>query len=142
MDKNTVITIVYTLASALLGGWIGATLQSRLQRKLHIADLLWDVRMKLHEAEQEMWEAKDYIYFEAPINWLRVAASDPRVSIDQEKIERYAKLLEKGYRDRTSSEELTDDEAGIDVIIAENIETIRKEIDALVLERLKQLKLR
>lgn len=133
----TMLTIIATIVSGVLGGWIGATLRSRTQCKLRNEELFWQFRLKLHEAEQQMWQAKFYAEFQAPINWLRVATSDPRINIDNAKIQGYEKSLKVGWRELKEKEEYTD-EPGISTKTLKKIEKIRQEIDDTIIERLKR----
>lgn len=140
MDKSLIITILGTIVGALLGGWIGAFIQSSSQRKLHKADLLWSFRLKIYEAEQEMWQAEHYQQFIAPINWLQVATSDPRIKIDSSYVEEYEKALRKGFEYRKAQEEYTE-EAGILSKLLKTVKEARLRLDSLVMIRLEKLKI-
>lgn len=131
--------IASSLISALAGGWIGAYLQSRNNHKISKLELLWQFRLKLFEAEQIMWDATDYnTQLQAPLNWLRVAATDPRINIPLTMVESYVEAINSGYRNRTDREE-EEGMSGIYTFILEEVRDERLKIDELILGKMKKV---
>lgn len=131
--------ILSTIIAGLLGGWIGAFLQTRNQYKMNKVELMWQFRLKIYEAEQAMWEqTKLYKLFEAPIKWLFVAASDPRIQIEIIEVEKYAEALKKGRANYLDSIEYAScpSNRGIETEILKQVEKQGKKLDTLILSKI------
>jgi LytS/YehU family sensor histidine kinase len=130
------LTVLSTVISGFLGGWIGAYLQAKNETKKNTIELLWQYRLKLHEARQMMWIAERYYAFEGSINWLRVGSSDPRINIQSDIIESFAKLLIKGRQDLQESMEQDPVHHGISKDLLSDIDKIQQKIDEIILIKL------
>lgn len=129
-------TALATLASGLLGGWIGAVLQAWYQRRLHRAELFWEIRTKLIEIEQSVW-SENWVQFQAYCKWLEVASSDPRVQLDQKQVKAFLAIAKRAWRDRQDQLELYD-KPGIAVVLLQALKHARMKLDQQLCDRIRR----
>jgi hypothetical protein len=131
------VTILTALLAAIVGGWVGASGQFQTQRRLRSLDLIWDFRLYLNKTQQAMWdENNNWLQFEERIHWIRVAASDPRVNLDSEKVEAFIKVATATRRNIHSGLS-TDESEGLQLL--DEVDLASAALDKLAIERLRKL---
>jgi len=131
------VTILTALLAAVIGGWVGASSQFRTERRLRSLDLIWDFRLYLNKMQQAMWdESNNWLQFEERIHWIRVAASDPRINLDSEKVEAFVKLV-RATSANIHSGLSTDESVGHQLL--DEVDLAGAALDKLAIERLRKL---
>jgi hypothetical protein len=137
---DTFITAISAILAGFVGGWAGAYFQFQKVKKSEKTGFLWQIRLKIFEAEQAMWHSNNFFEFITPINWLLVAGDDPRLKIEKKYIEQFIQSLKDGWYYRRHAIELSGDEdSGISTTIAESVEKLRTELDNQVIHKMKLL---
>jgi len=130
---DTWVTVITALAAAVIGGWVGASGQFRTERRLRSLDLAWDFRLNLHNLEQDVLDPKDWRAPFDRLNWLRVAASDPRLGLGSKDVKVFfAEIVEVMTQAKDASPTVTEQ------LYVRIIKAVRK-LDELAVERLKKL---
>jgi len=138
------VTILTALLAAIVGGWVGASSQFRIQRRLRSLDLIWDFRLYLDKTERTItWEEREGFEFEECITWVRVAASDPRINLDSEKVEAFLKAV-KAAKQAFDGDSLDQDNPSPEVYfkgkaLLEEVSRAREALDKLAIEKLRKL---
>jgi hypothetical protein len=139
MDINF-YTVIVSIVASLFGGWFSSFLQMRRWKQSEKFSFMWNFRLKIVEAEKLMWDTSSYRELNSPLNWLIVASQDPRVNIDESFAESYSKAIIAGWRYLMESVERGEDDPGISTSLLEKIEKEQKNLDRIVLNKMKDLK--
>jgi hypothetical protein len=138
------VTILTALLAAIVGGWVGASSQFRTERRLRSLDLIWDFRLYLEKTQRTIWDEQDeWPKYEERVHWVKVAASDPRINLDSEKVEAFLKAV-KTAKQAFDGDDIDLDNPSPEVYFKgkaflEEVDRAREALDKLAIERLRKL---
>ena len=138
------VTILTALLAAIVGGWVGASGQFQTQRRLRSLDLIWDFRLYLEKTQRTIWDEQDeWPKYEERVHWVKVAASDPRINLDSEKVEAFLKAV-KTAKQAFDGDDIDLDNPSPEVYFKgkaflEEVDRAREALDKLAIERLRKL---
>lgn len=127
-----IISIFVSLLSAIIGGSIGVFLSTRNDKKREIESLVFEYRLKIKEAMSIIWvaESKQELFY--PLDWLEVAADDPRLHVDKLIVTEFKKAVKACWFNYKDSVENSDEYHGINVDLMESMENSAKKLDDVV----------
>ena len=136
-------TIVVAMLGAFFGGWASSYFNFRIWKRTEKNSFMWEFRLKLHEAEKDMWIKEYPAQLNATLSWLEAAAQDPRIRIKPSIVKEYTELVRAGWSDLNKSKREMDDPEyyGINSDLLIRVREKRDEINNIILSKTKKLKI-